>query len=620
MVGSSHGGNACGLVMATHGDEFADLAFYASMESPYGEGNVNIELGGRDQGVNPAYDPETGQLNLSKLAWSADLPPGPPRRWQGEGAGLKGALFFDLNGDGRFSPSDDYPANAFVQDLGQGPKAWYTPRLIRQAEKRKLYGQQRPAHVPSLAESIEYWRWRDAAESIAAAVSKCPQVAVIVYANERDHVQVAPDHPHILAQVEGFREAGAKFVRLNPDRAYVERILASGGPPLRQRPRTFPDNEAGTAWNRGNIRSGLEPADLPMQPYMQAAVCELADRAEAQNWAKNLDAVLYPDAPWTALGTPPRQPGAKPALPPLLRKPAPGGDRGLPQKPGQAAAAAGKTAGEAKGPRRLPEDRILIPPTETTRIASLNGKRILVRTWKPKGDGPFPALIGCPGGIGGATWNAEMPVQGMLDLGIALIDFAPQGRTGSEGEEDEGGPTHQDDLRAVIAYARTLPFVDLKQVAVLTRSFGVTMGMGCLARHPELKVLFLIDIEGPSAIRKPTWTELTGKQRRALTFVGDLAVPYLRIQCDVDHAQGESKRHMADLVNGAIKGGKCPWVRVNDNPPNLLYTEATAGKFRWEKGVWTRNPETNEAILRHIKDMFFQRPWAKAAAKNSTSD
>ncbi len=92
------------------------------MESPYGEGNVNIELGGRDQGVNPAYDAETDTLDLSKLAWSADLPPGPPRRWQGEGAGVRGALFFDLNGDGRFSESDDYPANAFVQDLGRDRK------------------------------------------------------------------------------------------------------------------------------------------------------------------------------------------------------------------------------------------------------------------------------------------------------------------------------------------------------------------------------------------------------------------------------------------------------------------------------------------------------------------
>lgn len=302
LVGSSHGGNACAVVMATHGEEFPELAFYASMESPYGEGNVNIELGGHDQGVNPAYNSQTGVLDLSKLAWSAELAPGPPRRWQGAGTGLKGALFFDLNGDGKFSESDDFPANAFVQDLGQGPRVWYTPRLLREAEKRKLYGKQRPGHVPSLAESIEYWRWRDAAGSIHQAVRKCPKLAVIVYANQRDHVQVAPDHPHILAQVEGFRQAGAKFVRLNPDRAYVEHILAAGRPPIATRPPAFPDNEAGMAWDRHNLRSGLEPQGLPTPLYMQAAVCELADRVQARNWAKNLDAVLYPDAPWAALG------------------------------------------------------------------------------------------------------------------------------------------------------------------------------------------------------------------------------------------------------------------------------------------------------------------------------
>jgi predicted acyl esterase len=264
------------------------------------------------------------------------------------------------------------------------------------------------------------------------------------------------------------------------------------------------------------------------------------------------------------------------------------------------------------------EDRILVAPTRTVRIPSLNGKQIVVRVWTPKGTGRFPTLVGCPGGIGGATFNAEMPVREMLDAGIALVDFAPQGRAGSEGEEDEGGPTHQDDLKAVITYARTLPHVDPKQVAVLTRSFGVTMGIGCLARYPELKVLFLIDIEGPSAIRRPGKPEDYWKQRRASASVAGLTVPYLRIQCDVDHAQGENKRHMAELVNGALKGGKCPWGRVNDNPPNILYDAATPERYRWEKGVWTRNPQTNAAILRYIKEMFFEKPWTKptGAAKH----
>jgi len=336
ILGSSHGGNACGLVMATHGEEFPDLAFYASMESPYGEGNVNIELGGREQGVNLAYNPITGVLDMSKLAWSGDLPPGPPRRWRGTGSTLKGALFFDLDGDGRFSESKDSPANVFVQDLGQGPKAWYSPRLIREAETRTLYGAKRPDHIPTLAESTEYWRWCDAAGSIAAAVGKCKNLAVIVYANERDHVQVAPDHPHILVQAEGFRAAGVWFIRLNPDRSYVEQIVRSGGPGIRRTGLRFPDNDAGKAWNRQNIREGLEPEALPITPYMQAAVSELADRTQTRQWAANLDAVLVPNAPWRAFPEPVGE-GESPQTPRPIPPDRSRAERSGPHTPDQAA-------------------------------------------------------------------------------------------------------------------------------------------------------------------------------------------------------------------------------------------------------------------------------------------
>jgi hypothetical protein len=311
LVGSSHGGNASGLAMARHGEEFPNLAWYASMESPYGEGVVPAELGGFGSKVNPAYDPKTGVLDLSRLAWSGEMAAaGFPRRGPAGASDLKGALYFDINGDGRFAPEEDFPANVFVCDLGGGPKAWYTPRLLREAERRSLWGKTRPAHIPLPAESEAFWRDREASAAIPDAVRKCPGAAVIVYACERDHVQVAPDHPHILVQVEGFRQAKARFVRLNPDRAYVERILQSSPTPRMPEGRPPVDNDAGRAWNRGNIGEGLEPAILMIPLYMQAAVCELADRTQAGNWAANLEAVLYPQAPWDYPGM---RPG--PALP-----------------------------------------------------------------------------------------------------------------------------------------------------------------------------------------------------------------------------------------------------------------------------------------------------------------
>lgn len=292
IVGSSHGGNACGMAMAKHGDEFPQLAWYASMESPYGEGAANVELGGRESGLNPAYDPAAGTLDLTKLAWAGDLAPGlAGKRMAGDTGQLRGALFFDLNGDGRFARDQDFPANSFVGDAGGGLKAWYSPRLLAAAEERRLVPAGRPAHIPTVAGSRDFWAWRDAAPAIPEAVRRCPQTAVIVYANERDHVQADPAHTHILTQVEGFRIAGAKFVRLNPDRCYVEAVVPPG---LRfARGVAYPDNPAGKAWIRSNITSGLEPAPVPLGLFMQAAVCELADRTRAGNWADNLDAPLF---------------------------------------------------------------------------------------------------------------------------------------------------------------------------------------------------------------------------------------------------------------------------------------------------------------------------------------
>ncbi|MBM3359712.1 MAG: hypothetical protein FJY54_18620 [Betaproteobacteria bacterium] len=305
LVGSSHGGNASGMAMAKFGDEFPNLAWYASMESPYGEGAANVELGGHESGLNPAYDPKTGLLDLSKLAWSSELSPGLFRKPMLVATReMNGAFYFDLNGDGRFSRDDDFPCNCFVGDAGAGVKAWYSPRILAEAEKRALIRSDRPSHVPTLAEAREFWSWRDAAPSIPEAVRRCTNLAVIVYANERDHVQADPAHTHILEQAEGFRQAGARFVRLNPDRAYVEHLTASLPPRLRAGVK-FPDNPAGKTWTRSNINEGLEPSGLPLGLYMQAAICELADRTQAGNGSANLAAVLFPDAP-RAPAPPPR--------------------------------------------------------------------------------------------------------------------------------------------------------------------------------------------------------------------------------------------------------------------------------------------------------------------------
>jgi len=329
LYGGSHGGNACGAAMGLHGQEFPDLAWYVSMESPYGEGAAGVELGGRNGRLCPAYDPETGVLDLSKLAFDPDLelrPFGAGRSRRPSGPALVGSLFFDMDGDGKCESDEDYRVQGLMFDVGGGRKSWYSVRLMRAAEERGLFGDSRPAHIPTLEEAVEFWRYRDATGLVADAVRKVPDVAVIVLANETDHVQIAPDHPHIRAQVNGFQEAGAKLIRLNSDRAYVEWLFDREAPGV-------PDNDAGLQYTPKTIGAALCPdGAVPKQLLSAVAICELADRVEAGNFEPNLSRVLFPDAPKTA-GPPPgagRRPSGREGLPPR-RSPRPG-DAGPPDR------------------------------------------------------------------------------------------------------------------------------------------------------------------------------------------------------------------------------------------------------------------------------------------------
>lgn len=294
-IGLSHGGNACGAVMGLYGEQFPKLAYYVSWESPYGEGAVGEELGSprlHGKRVNPAYDAERSRLDLSKLTYDPDLPMTARGRTPEQRRDLpfRGSLFFDIDGDGRYDPEADFRHQPARFDPSSGPRFWYSIRLLREAEKRDLYGGARPGHIPTAEEAVEFWHYRDATGLVTDAVRKIPDLAVIVVANAQDHMQIAPDHPHIRIQVNAFQKAGARFIRLNPDSAYVEWLIGENGPGL-------VDNDAGVLYTPKTILSALCPNEAAHRILHPAAICELADRVQAGNFEPNLDSVLYPDAP-----------------------------------------------------------------------------------------------------------------------------------------------------------------------------------------------------------------------------------------------------------------------------------------------------------------------------------
>jgi hypothetical protein len=292
VIGWSLGGTTIAAALGMHGAEFRGLKWYASHESPYGEGIIDGEFGAWNR-PNPFYDAATGKLDLSALRYGQDLPVLSAGRPVEGPQQLRGTLFLDVNRNGSFDPDADF-AFSGIHLPGPPPNVFYSPMLTRAARDQKVFGSAWPAHIARLEKTEECWRLRDGVSHLPSAVKNLPDLAVIVFAGAKDHVQATADHRHILLQYGGFQQAGARWIRLNPDARYVEMLLGRKVPHEVQNP-------AGAKFDRASIRTAVmpEPEDGgPTDPEaLTAAACELADRTNKGDWRATLPALLFPDAP-----------------------------------------------------------------------------------------------------------------------------------------------------------------------------------------------------------------------------------------------------------------------------------------------------------------------------------
>jgi len=304
-----------------------------------------------------------------------------------------------------------------------------------------------------------------------------------------------------------------------------------------------------------------------------------------------------------------------------------------------------------------PEVDFLSSGTALLSIPSLNGNQIAIRIVKPDGDGPFPVLIGVAGGDGMFAFGSELSElpTSLHEMGIMTVDFAPQGRGDSEGQDNFNGTVHQDDLKAIVDFVSQLSFVQQDNIGILTYSYGVVLATGALSRYPEMPIVFLIDWEGPSSpgrdfqrgiendelwVHDTIWLlsgfrdispeeyseviihggsisdEAYWLERDASRFAEDLPCPYLRVQFYNDHVQGTYKHHMMNIINAATtKSGQ--WTRVNDNPANIIYSEEELSKYHFHKysddefaGFSSAYSKSVDAVLlAYIEEMFFSKPY-----------
>jgi hypothetical protein len=215
----------------------------------------------------------------------------PPQGLRSDPSWPRGGLYLDGDSNGAFDRNADYAFWLRYRSLSAGEprKAFYPPAVTREARDRKVFGGTWPAHIATVEEVERLANVEDVMRRIPVAVQRISQLAVIVFESERGHVTNSADHPHAIAQVNAWLDAGARWVRLNPDVYYVEAAMG-------RRPSREVQNPAGRKLDRANIADLVEPEPDVGGPTdaqgMAAAARELADRTYTKTWNPVLDKVL----------------------------------------------------------------------------------------------------------------------------------------------------------------------------------------------------------------------------------------------------------------------------------------------------------------------------------------
>ncbi len=284
----SHPGQAAVNVLGLHGDQLSQVGYFVGRENPTMDKLTAVEVGYFNQKNRPElnplyqypadYSPKGISLEYSSILWDAD--------YTEPGANWIGVPYFDFNGNGKLDGSDHRLALRVPAVNG---KRVYSVELIKALRNNNAFSDSGwPDDVASLELAKQTWIFLDSTRRYPEIGQKLPDLNVMIVFARFDHVQPAADKPHIHHAYDGFSGGAKLWVRLNPDQAYVSWVSSQAGNgytdhPANQEPDDWLDIED---WGYSN-RSGASQL-VPL-----AAVAEMADRTQANNWENDLDATLY---------------------------------------------------------------------------------------------------------------------------------------------------------------------------------------------------------------------------------------------------------------------------------------------------------------------------------------
>lgn len=267
----SHPGIAATNVLALYPEELKDVTYLVGRENPTIDKLSSVEVGhfeGDTKILNPFYeyprDYNSTDLSIDYSSVRYDA--------------ASDTIYFDENSvlDG-----NEYALGERVPQMFG--KRFYSVDLTQALRDNGLTEATWPEDLATPEDTKEIWPSRETVENYVK-LSDLNLHIMLVFA-EKDHVQPTRDNPNVHQAYDGFTDAGL-WVRLNPDRAYVEALKEEYGP-------IAPDNTANTQpsdWN--TIKEWAYPNVIPSQMIAQAAIAEMADRVYTNTWDTNLENVL----------------------------------------------------------------------------------------------------------------------------------------------------------------------------------------------------------------------------------------------------------------------------------------------------------------------------------------
>ena len=308
MYAFSDAGIAAIRAFSLYGAQFQGLGYFVGREIPTVDTLSCMETGYFNDAGQPVYNPfykypasystTSLTLNFANLRWD-------PAHTSSYSKSV-GSPYLDLDGNGSLGSGD------FVFD-GQIPvmfgKRYYSTALeAALLADGTLSLATWPSDLATPQEAAQAWQIRQTAGLFEALqnndIVKAMKV-MLVFA-QVEHAQVATDKPHIHQLYQGFRFESRLWVRLNPDRSYVESMFPSPGTSSPGTPGAvstpaamldFPDTPANTQpMDWAQIGKYAYPGQGQAGRLVPlAAVAEMADRNHDGFWNENLGQTLYPN-------------------------------------------------------------------------------------------------------------------------------------------------------------------------------------------------------------------------------------------------------------------------------------------------------------------------------------